>query len=100
MLADLQVFYRKYLDGELGGDTTKEPCEEVPCESTFCDNFDTGWFSSDIYTLQFNENFEEQWFTNNTFINEYVEGFDTEWFTDNNYIIQNTEDFEGVDWDE
>ena len=80
MYADLQELYKKYLIGELGG--SQQTPQIPPCESTFCDNFET------------------EWFTSNNFINEYQETFEIEWFTNNNYILQGNEDFESSDWDE
>ena len=94
---DLQNLYKKYLAGELGG--TQQPLQQPPeCESTFCDNFETSWFSLNTYVSQFSETFESTWFTCNSYINEYKDEFDTQWFTNNTYTSQWDEDFEGVDW--
>ena len=99
MLSDLQELYKKYLSGELGG-SQQPPAEQSPCESTFCDNFESNWFSLDSYVSQFGETFEQQWFISNTFANEYEDGFEIEWFTFNNYLWQWFEGFEDSDWDE
>ena len=116
MLKNLQEFYKAYLAGDLGG-TQQSPLEILSCESTFCEEFESDWFSLNTYVLQFGETFDEpwfqlppfnfvyeeefeqQWFDNNNFINEYEDEFDTQWFIDNIYINQWDEDFEGEDWD-
>ena len=100
MLSDLQELYRKYLAGELGAGQ-QPPQESVPpCESTFCDNFESNWHSLNTYVSQFGETFEQQWFISNTFVNEYEDEFERGWFIFNNYIPQGIEDFESGDWDE
>ena len=81
MLADLQKLYKAYLAGELGVTEQPQGGEELSCESTFCDNFDTNWF------------------IDNNFTNEYREKFDTQWFIDNNYLNLWDEDFEDTSWD-
>ena len=100
MLKDLQELYKKYLLGELGGTQQEPDIVPVSCESTFCDNFESEWFSLNTYVLQFGETFNNQWFTDNNYLNEYKDEFDAQWFIDNNYTNQWNEDFESGDWDE
>ena len=96
---DLQNLYKKYLAGELGG-TQRLPQQPPECESTFCDNFETSWFSLNTYVSQFSETFEQQWFTNNNFVNKYDDSFEGGWFMFNDYLGQWFEGFEGEDWNE
>lgn len=99
MLEDLQELYKKYLSGDLGG--TQPPQEGEPvCESTFCERFESSWFSLNSYVLQFGEMFEQSWFINNNFVNESEDEFEIGWFTSNSYLNQWLEGFEGADWDE
>lgn len=98
MYTDLQELYKKYLAGELGG--TQQAPQQPPCESTFCDNFESNWFSLNTYVSQFGETFEQEWFNDNNFVNEYADEFEEGWFMQNEYLNQWNEDFEGSDWDE
>jgi len=70
------------------------------CDTTFCDDFETGWFSSNAYSSLISETFESAWFDSNNFIDEYDDDFESIWFIYNNYINQDDEDFEDVSWDE
>ena len=100
-MSNMKELWDAYQAGTLGG-TSSSGCNEegLPCESTFCENFEQSWITDNTYTSSYTENFESAWFENNNFINQYIENFDTSWFTINNYTNLGDEDFESSDWDE
>jgi len=96
----MKELWDAYQAGTLGGQSSG--CDEynLPCESTFCENFEQSWFVDDTYATVYAENFELEWFEDNNFANQYTEDFEASWFTINNYANLGSEDFEGGDWDE
>ena len=90
---DLKALFLKY-------ETEPEPDEEIK-ETTFSENFETGWVTQleGELKLKFNETFEIDWFIINSYNNITLENFDTNWFTDNAYTNTGNETFEDESWD-
>ena len=62
----------------------------------FSDNFDSGWFDSNLFTPVLVEGFDSGWFDSNPFILVLTDDFSSGWFTDNVFTQVFSENFEGV----